>query len=75
MIAVCRGVIDRGMGLWYDISFGNRVRRSMSELLYLIICDTMFDLVVVGIRKHERNVTAKSEVLFVSDLGIVWNVG
>ena len=41
------------------------------------ICDTiMFDLVVVvGIRKHERNVTAKSEVLFVSDLGIVWKVG
>jgi hypothetical protein len=35
------------------------------------ICDTiMFDLVVVvGIRKHERNVTAKSEVLFVSELG------
>lgn len=39
------------------------------------ICDTMFDLVVVvGIRKHERRVTAKSEVLFVSDLGRVWNV-
>jgi hypothetical protein len=38
-----------------DISFRVRVRRSLSELLYLIICDTMFDLVVVvGIRKHER---------------------
>jgi hypothetical protein len=76
MIAVCRGVIDRGMGLSYDISFRDRVRRSLTELLYLMICDTMFDLVVVvGIRKHERNVTAKSEVLFVSDLGIVWKVG
>ena len=30
----------------------------------------MFDL-LVGIRKHERNVTANSEALFVSDLGVV----
>jgi hypothetical protein len=53
-----------------DISFRDRVRRLLSELLYLIVCDTMSDLVVVvGIRKHERNVTAKSEMLFVSDLG------
>jgi hypothetical protein len=55
-----------------DISFRVRVRRSLSELLYLMICDTMFDLVVVvGIRKHERRAysTGKSEVLFVSDLG------
>jgi hypothetical protein len=38
------------------------------------ICDTIMFDVVVGIRKHERRVTAKSELLFVSDLGRVWNV-
>jgi hypothetical protein len=51
-----------------EIVFVDRCRNYFT----LLICDTMFDLVVVvGIRKHERKSysTGKSELLFVSDLG------